>query len=116
MQEGVFITPQEVMEPVLNEALIDYESRRWLKAVKIKLSFPQQIVEKHEHVRDANQLGARHDLHRRRTTHKRLQEEKLGNLGKKLLVSFLFIPSYANPHSSSSSKQPPLWLHPARVQ
>ena len=40
------------MEPVLNKALIDYESRRWLKAVKIKLSFPQQIVEEHEHVRD----------------------------------------------------------------
>ena len=52
MQEGVFITPQEAMEPVLNEALIDYESRLWLKAVKIKLSFPQQIVEEHEHVRD----------------------------------------------------------------
>ena len=25
MQEGVFITPQEAMEPVLNKALIDYE-------------------------------------------------------------------------------------------
>ena len=76
MQEGVFITPQEAMEPVLNEALIDYESRRWLKAVKINLSFPQQIVKEHEHVRDANQLGARHDLHRPRTTHKRLQEAR----------------------------------------
>ena len=53
MQEGVFITPQEAMEPVLNEALIDYESRLRLKTVKIKLSFPQQIVEEHEHVRDA---------------------------------------------------------------
>ena len=52
MQEGVFITPQEAMEPVLNEALIDHESRLRLKAVKIKLSFPQQIVEGHEHVRD----------------------------------------------------------------
>ena len=40
------------MEPVLNEALIDYESGLWLKAVKIKLSFPQQIVEEHEYVRD----------------------------------------------------------------
>ena len=40
------------MEPVLNEALIDYELRLWLKAVKIKLSFPQQIAEEHEHVRD----------------------------------------------------------------
>ena len=52
MQEGVFITPQEAMEPVLNEARIEYESRLRLKAVKIKLSFPQQIVEEHEHVRD----------------------------------------------------------------
>ena len=52
MQEGVFITPQEAMEPVLNEALIDYKSRLRLKAVKIKLRFPQQIVEEHEHVRD----------------------------------------------------------------
>ena len=25
MQEGIFITPQEAMKPVLNEALIDYE-------------------------------------------------------------------------------------------
>ena len=74
MQEGVFIMPQEAMEPVLNEALIDYESSLWLKAVKIKLIFPQQIVEEHEHVRDA--LGARHDLHRPRTTHKRLQEAR----------------------------------------
>ena len=40
------------MEPVLNGALIDYESRLWLKAVKIKLSFPQQIMEEPEHVRD----------------------------------------------------------------
>ena len=52
MQEGVFITPREAMEPVLNEARIDYESRLRLKAVKIKLSFPQQIVEEHERVRD----------------------------------------------------------------
>ena len=77
MQEGVFITSQEAMESVLNEALIDYESRLWFKAVEIKLSFPQQTVEVHEHVRDANQLGGRHDLHRRpRTTHKRLQEAR----------------------------------------
>ena len=41
------------MEPVLNEALIDYEARLRLKTVKIKLCFPQQIVEEHEHVRDA---------------------------------------------------------------
>ena len=40
------------MEPVLNEALMDYESRFWLKAVKIKLRFPQQTVEEHEHVKD----------------------------------------------------------------
>ena len=52
MQEGVFITPQEAMEPGLHEALIDYESSLRLKAVKIKLSFPQQIVEEREHVRD----------------------------------------------------------------
>ena len=76
MQEGVFTEPQEAMQPELNEALIDYELRLWLKAVKIKLSFPQQIVEEHEHVRDANQLGARRDLHRPRTTHKRLQEAR----------------------------------------
>ena len=75
MQEGVFITPQEAMEPVLNEVLIDYESRLRLKTVKIKLSFPQQIVEEHEHVRDAL-LGTRHDLHRPRTAHKRLQETR----------------------------------------
>ena len=53
MQEGVFITPQEAMEPGPNEALIDYESSLLLKAVKIKLSVPQHIVEEHEHVRDA---------------------------------------------------------------
>ena len=44
MHEGVFIMPQEAMELVLNEALKDYESSLWLKAVKVKLSFPQQIV------------------------------------------------------------------------
>ena len=59
MREGVFITPQEAMEPVLNEALIDYESRLRLKAVKIKLSFPQQIVGEHEHVRDAPRGSSR---------------------------------------------------------
>ena len=32
--------------------MIDRESSLHLKAVKIKLSFPQQIVEEHEHVRD----------------------------------------------------------------
>ena len=58
-QEGVFITPQEAMEPVLNEALIDYESRLRLKTVKIKLSFPQQIVKEHEHVQDAPQGSLR---------------------------------------------------------
>ena len=52
MQEGVFITPQEAMEPLLNEALIEYESRLRLKAVKIKLGLPRQIAEEHEHVRD----------------------------------------------------------------
>ena len=53
MKGGVFITPQEAMEPRLNGAMIDYESSLHLKAVKIKLSFPQQIVEEHEHVRNA---------------------------------------------------------------
>ena len=53
MQGGVFITPQEAMEPGPNGALIDCESSLQLKAVKIKLSFPQQIVEEHEHVRNA---------------------------------------------------------------
>ena len=39
------------MEPVLNETLIDHESRPSLKAVRqIKLSFPPQVVEEHEHV------------------------------------------------------------------
>ena len=46
------MTPQEAMEPGPNGALIDYESSLQLKAVKIKLSFPQQRVEEHEHVRD----------------------------------------------------------------
>ena len=32
--------------------MIYHESSLHLKAVKIKLSFPQQIVEEHEHVRD----------------------------------------------------------------
>ena len=40
------------MEPGPNGALIDCESSLQLKAVKIKLGFPQQIVEEHEHVRD----------------------------------------------------------------
>ena len=54
MQGGVFITPQEAMEPGPNGALIDYASSLQLKAVEIKLSFPsQQIVEEHEHVRNA---------------------------------------------------------------
>ena len=39
MQEGVFITPQEAREPVLNETLIDHESRPSLKAVKSSLAF-----------------------------------------------------------------------------
>ena len=59
MQEGVFITPQEAIEPVLNEALIEYESRLRLKAVKIKLSFSQHIVEEDEHVRDASRGSPR---------------------------------------------------------
>ena len=54
MQGGVFITPQEAMEPRPNGAMIDYESSLHLKAVKIELSFPQQIVEEHEHVRNAS--------------------------------------------------------------
>ena len=53
MQGGIFITLQEAMEPRPNGAVIDYESSLQLKAVKIKLSFPQQIVEEHEHVRNA---------------------------------------------------------------
>ena len=53
MQGGVFITPQEAMEPGPNETLIDYESSLRLKVVKTKLIFPQQIVEEHDHVRDA---------------------------------------------------------------
>ena len=39
MQEGVFITPQEAMELVLNETLIDHESSSSLKAVKSSLAF-----------------------------------------------------------------------------
>ena len=39
MQEGVFITPQGAMEPVLNETLIDHESRPSLKAVESSLAF-----------------------------------------------------------------------------
>ena len=53
IQGGVFITPQEAMEPGPNQALIDYESSLRLMAVKMKLSFPQHIVEEDEHVRDA---------------------------------------------------------------
>ena len=44
MQEGVFITPQEAMEPVLNETLIDHESRPSLKAVKSSLAFHNDQV------------------------------------------------------------------------
>ena len=40
------------MAPGPNGALIYYESSLQFKAVKIKLSFPQHIVEEHEHVRD----------------------------------------------------------------
>ena len=81
MQEGVFITPQEAMEPVLNEARIEYESRLRLKAVKIKLSFPQQIVEEHEYVRDASRGSPRSPLasHRSQAPPRNY---KLGNLGK----------------------------------
>ena len=42
------------MEPRPNGAMIDYELSLHLKAVKTKLSFPQQIVEEHEHVRNAS--------------------------------------------------------------
>ena len=52
MQGGVFITPQEAMEPRLNGALMTTSRVFQLKAIKIKLSFPQQIVEEHEHVRN----------------------------------------------------------------
>ena len=47
------------MEPVLNEALIEYESRLRLTAVKTKLSFLQQIVEEDEHVLDASRGSPR---------------------------------------------------------
>ena len=39
MQEGVSITPQEAMEPVLHETLIDHESSPSLKALKSSLAF-----------------------------------------------------------------------------
>ena len=39
MQEEVFITPQEAMEPVLNETLIYHESKPSLKALKSSLAF-----------------------------------------------------------------------------
>ena len=39
MQEGVFITPQEAMEPVLNETLIYHESKSSPKALKSSLAF-----------------------------------------------------------------------------
>ena len=38
-QEGVSITPQEAMEPVLNERLIYHESKPSLKALKSSLAF-----------------------------------------------------------------------------
>ena len=53
MQGEVLITPQEAMEPRPNGALMTTSRAFQLKAVKIKLSFPQQIVEEHEHVRNA---------------------------------------------------------------
>ena len=39
MQEGVFITPQEAMEPVRNETLIYHESKPSPKALKSSLAF-----------------------------------------------------------------------------
>ena len=39
MQEGVFTTPQEAMEPILNETLICDESKPSLKALKSSLAF-----------------------------------------------------------------------------
>ena len=53
MQERVFITPQEAMEPRLNGELMTSSRAFQLKTIQIKLSFPQQIVEEHEHVRNA---------------------------------------------------------------
>ena len=53
MQGEVFITPQEAMEPRPNGVLMTTSRAFQLKAVKIKLSFPQQIVEEREHVRNA---------------------------------------------------------------
>ena len=44
MIEGVFITPQEAMELVLNETLIDHESRPSLKAVKSSLAFHNRFT------------------------------------------------------------------------
>ena len=39
MQEGVFITPQEAIEPILNETLICGRSKPSLKALKSSLAF-----------------------------------------------------------------------------
>ena len=39
MQEGVFITSQEAMEPILNETLICDRSKPSLKALKSSLAF-----------------------------------------------------------------------------
>ena len=51
MQEGVFVTPQEAMEAILNEMLIRDEVETITQGPQIKLSFPQHIiVEEHEHV------------------------------------------------------------------
>ena len=51
MQEGVFVTPQEAMEPIVNEMLICDEFEAFTQRTQIKLSFPQQqLVEEHEHV------------------------------------------------------------------
>ena len=54
MQEGVFVTPEEAMEPVLNETSIDHESRPSPRAVKSSLAFHNryEIVEEHEHEHD----------------------------------------------------------------
>jgi hypothetical protein len=50
MQERGFISPQQAMEPILNETLENEKSRPSPKAFKSTLACPQQRVEKHEHV------------------------------------------------------------------
>ena len=77
MQGGVLITPQEAVESGPNEAPIDYESSLRLKAVKNQA---QTLAFHNRKWKNTNTLetlfGARHDLHRPRTAHKRFQETR----------------------------------------